>query len=388
MKEFFSLKDFDLRNKRVLVRVDYNVQMEKGRVLNDSRIRASLPTLRYLCDAGAKIIIVTHLGRPDGKQVEELRTDPLAKRLGELIGTEVRKTGLPIDKAKPEIEGLKSGSILMLENIRFYPEEEKNDREFAKKLAALAEFYVNDAFGVSHRDNSSVSAITEFLPSCAGLLLEKELTTLGKILQNPEKPFYAIIGGAKLETKIPVIENLARIADKILLGGAMIFSFYKAQGLETGQSLVGEKEIPLAKGILDKFKDKIVLPIDVVLDDLTSVDTKSIPKDAAGLDIGIRSIRTFASTLQDAKTVLWNGPMGKFEQKPFDAGTTTLARIISQLSATTIVGGGETVAAIEAAGLSDRFTLVSTGGGATLEFLEGKELPAIAALRKNYLRGA
>jgi phosphoglycerate kinase len=386
MKTFFSLKDFDVRNKRVLVRVDYNVPLKDGRVANDNRIRASLPTINYLLDNHAKIILVTHIGRPDGKPDNALKTDAVAEQLSALIGRSVKKSDSSLDRVRGEVEKLGPGEILMLENIRFWPEEERNDRDFGRKLASLAELYVNDAFAVCHRDNASVSAITEFLPSCAGLLLERELTTLGNLLESPERPFYAVIGGAKLETKIPVIESLAKRTDKILVGGAMIFSFFRALGYETGKSLVGEKEIPLAKTLIESYRDKIMLPVDVVLDDLTSVNVKSIPGDAAALDIGIRTVRTFASTLADAKTVVWNGPLGKFEQKPFDSGTMTLAKIIGGLQATTVVGGGETVQALEEAGLADKFTLVSTGGGACLEFLEGKELPAIAALKRNYLR--
>ncbi|MFH1511232.1 MAG: phosphoglycerate kinase [Candidatus Woesearchaeota archaeon] len=377
------LRDMDVSKKRVFYRVDYNVTLKGGEVANDRKIRATIPSLNYLLEHEARIILVTHLGQPEGNTVQSLRTDILAKKLSEILAKEVRKTQAGLDDIKKEVGRMQPKEILMLENIRFYPEEEKNDRAFAEKLAELAEIFVNDAFGVSHRENSSFCAITEFLPSCAGLLIEKEMQTLGKIVKNPKKPFYVIIGGAKLETKIPVIEEMARICDRIFLGGAMIFPFLRSQGYGTGTSLVHESEIPLAKKLLKKHKGKIVLPTDIVMDNLGITMVKSIPSDSAGQDIGPQACRYYAEAMHDAKTVVWNGPLGKFEDKPFDAGTNYIAKVLSKLHATTVIGGGETVTAIENAGLFDSFTLVSTGGGATLEFLEGKKLPAIKALERN-----
>jgi phosphoglycerate kinase len=374
------LGDMDFQGKRVLLRVDYNVAIESGRVANDNKLRQSIPTIEYLLNKGSKIILVTHIGRPDGEAKEELRTHTVAARLGQLMGLNVKESTATIDKANQDVGRLQPGEIIMLENIRFYPEEEKNDMEFAKKLASLADVYVNDAFAVSHRDNASVCAITRFLPSCAGLLLEKEVNALSGLLENPAKPFVLAIGGAKLETKIPVIENMAKKADKIILGGAMIFPFYRAKGFGTGKSLMSEKEVALAKNLLEMHAGKIILPTDVVLDNGEEAECNQIPNDRAGLDIGHRSIELFRYALREAKTVVWNGPLGKFEDKRFAKGTYELARIISALKATTVVGGGETVAAVEDLGLMDKFTHVSTGGGAALEFLEGKKLPGIIAL--------
>ncbi|MFH0977763.1 MAG: phosphoglycerate kinase [Candidatus Woesearchaeota archaeon] len=372
------LKEAQIDGKRVLLRVDYNVVVDNGKIVNDNRLKATLPTLQYLMQNHAKTIIVTHMGRPDGKTNDKYRLDPVAKHLGTLLAIDVKKCSL--EEAQEAISSMKAGDVIMLENIRFYPEEEKNDREFARRLAALADTYVNDAFAVCHRDNASVSAITEFLPSFAGLLLEKEVKNLSGVLDNPEKPYFAIIGGAKLETKIAVIENLAKRTDKVLLGGAMIFPFYRAKGYETGKSLIAEKEVPLAKKLLDELGRKLLLPTDIVLDNGETVECNNIPKERAGLDIGHRTLARFAYAMRNAKTVVWNGPMGKFEDKAFAKGTIELAKVVSELQATTVIGGGETVAAVEEAGLTEKFTLVSTGGGAALEFLEGKKLPGIAAL--------
>jgi len=376
-----KLSDANLEGKKVIVRVDYNVPLgDDGKVLNDSRIRATLPTIQFMRDKSAKIILVTHIGRPDGKVVERYRTKNVAFALQYVLRKEVKYSPLPIEQVKKEVDKLKPGEILMLENIRFYPEEEKNDRTFAKKLASLGDVFVNDAFAVCHRANASVSAITEFLPSYPGLLLEKEISALSTALDSPKHPFVVVIGGSKLETKIPVIENLAKKADKVLLGGAMIFPFYKSMGLEIGKSLVDDNELPLAKKLHESYHEKIVLPKDIVLDDNNVVSFEAIPKDRAGLDIGKRTISSFSGFLRSAKTVVWNGPMGKFEDKLFAKGTYEIAKAIADSTGFTVVGGGETVTAIEDLNLQDNFSHISTGGGATLEFLEGKKLPGIVAL--------
>ncbi|MFC1691623.1 phosphoglycerate kinase [Nanoarchaeota archaeon] len=390
MPEYKTLEDFDFLGQKVLVRVDFNVPIDKqGNITNDKRIRAVLPTIKYLLDNGVEqIILMSHMGRPKGQVIEELRLTKVGEKLSELLGmpVDIFDECIGIDKEVNQSEE----RIILLENLRFHKEEKNNDAEFAKKLSNLADIYVNDAFGVSHRAHASVEAITKFLPSCAGLLVEKELEIMGKALAEPKKPFVSILGGAKISTKIGVIENLIPKVDRILLGGAMIFTFYKAMGLEIGNSLVEEDQIETAKNILEKGRDKIILPIDIVCAkeitdeaDTITVEYDKILPGWIGLDIGPKTIDEFENTLKEAKTIVWNGPLGAFETKQFAVGTNEVAKLISELDAVSIIGGGDSAAAIEKLGIEEKFTHISTGGGASLEFLEGKELPAIKALQDN-----
>lgn len=392
-----TLKDMDFRNKRVLVRFDYNVPMKNGKVENDKRIKASLPTIKYLIAKQAKIIIMTSVGRPEGID-ESLRTNDIALKLGQMLGITVKKSNDCIgDVAKKDVEALKPGEVLLLENLRFYAEEESNDPSFAKQLSSLGDIYVNDAFANSHREHASMYGITKFIPSCAGILLEKEVNTILEIMESPKKPFVVIIGGAKLETKIPVINKLLKKADKILLGGAMVFNFYKAQGLEIGKSKYDKDQLLLAKELAKKAGDKLILPIDIVIADginqmayTETVDIESIKKDLYGLDIGLKTVKMFADEIADAKTIMWNGPMGVYEIDKFAKGTNELAKAIAKVDAIKVVGGGDSVAAIEKLGMEDKFTLVSTGGGASLTLIEKGTLPGIKALedaaKKNKLK--
>ncbi len=381
-----TLKEFDFNNKRVLVRFDYNVPMENGIVQNDKRIKASLPTINYLLEKKAKIIIMTSAGRPKGKVVEELRTTDIAKKLSLLLGKEVKKANDCIgSEVEQSVAELNPGDILLLENLRFHPEEEKNDEEFAKSLAKLGDIYVNDAFANSHREHASMHAITKFLPGCVGLLVEKELSTILNAVENPERPFVVLIGGAKLETKIPIIKKMLEKADKVLVGGAMMFSFYKARGLEVGKSKFEAEFVDIAKELLEE--DKLLLPTDVVVASEVSEDAESetvsydnMPTDKMGLDVGPDTVRVFSEELKKAKTIMWNGPMGVFEIEKFAIATNELGKVIADIDAVKIVGGGDSVAAIERAGLEDKFTLVSTGGGASLKLIEKGTLPALKAL--------
>ena len=394
--EKLSIADIALRDKRVLVRVDFNVPLdEKGEVANDKRIVASLPTIRKIMEDGGKAILMSHLGRPKGKRVPEMSLAPVAKRLEKLLGKPVKFVN---DCIGPEVEkavsGLKSGECLLLENLRFYPEEEKNDPEFAKKLAGLGDVYVNDAFGTAHRAHASTEGVTKYFKQCAaGYLMQSELKYLGLALANPQRPFVAVLGGAKISGKIDVITNLMDKVDSILIGGGMAFTFYKAMGKEIGKSLLEPDKVDLAKQILDKAKEKQVgffLPVDVVIaseakEDASTqvVASDAIPPDMQGLDIGPKTLREFSSELDQAKTVVWNGPMGVFEVGKFAAGTIGIARELAKITekgATTIVGGGDSASAVSKAGLKDKLSHISTGGGASLEFLEGKTLPGVAAL--------
>lgn len=387
-----TVSDLDMAGKRVLVRVDFNVPLQDGEVADDSRIRAALPTIEYLRRQGARVILVSHLGRPKGQVVEGLRMAPVARRLGELLGTEVKTVPACVG---PEVEAaaarLNDGDVLLLENVRFYPGEEKNDPEFAKQLAAVADAYVNDAFGTAHRAHASTVGVAKLLPAAAGFLIQKELEFLGRALENPERPFLAILGGAKVSDKIGVIRNLLPKVDAIAIGGGMAYTFLKAQGLEVGKSIVDEERIELAKELLDEAKERgvaILLPVDVVVADKFGedaarqvVDVSEIPADWQGLDIGPKTRKLFAKEIARAKTVVWNGPMGVFEWAPFAEGTEEVARAMADSGAVTIVGGGDSAAAVAQYGLTDKMSHVSTGGGASLEFLEGKELPGIAALQ-------
>lgn len=389
---FKTLKDFNFDNKKVLLKVDFNVPLdEQGNITSDKKISASIPTIEFLVKHNAKVIIISHLGRPKGKE-EKLKMDKIAARLESLIGRKVKKLDDCIGKIVEDyISDMQPGEIVMLENVRFYPEEISPDdltrERFAEKLAKLADIYVNNAFAVSHRKQASVYDITKFLPSCAGLLMEKEINTLSKIL-NPEKPFYAIIGGIKISDKIAVINNLLNKANKILLGGAMIFTFYKSKGYETGRSIVENDKIHLATLLMKN--PNIVLPKDVVIAQdnredakYTIVDYNKIIPSYIGLDIGPKTIEEYKEILKDAKTIVWNGPMGKFEWKNFSKGTNEIAKFLATLKAHIVIGGGDTGSAIAKLGIAEKF-YISTGGGAALEFLEGAKLPGILALEENF----
>ncbi|GEA17871.1 phosphoglycerate kinase [Moorella sp. E306M] len=386
-----TLKDLELHNKRVLVRVDFNVPLEAGRVTDNTRIRAALPTIQYLIDHGARVILMSHLGRPKGKVKEELRLDPVARELEGLLGRPVHKVN---DCIGPEVEAavaaLKPGEVLLLENLRFYPEEEKNDPEFARKLASLADLYVNDAFGAAHRAHASTEGVAHYLPAAAGFLLQKEIETLGKALADPERPFVAIIGGAKVSDKISVIRNLLTKVDTLIIGGGMANTFLRAKGYAMGRSLVEEDQVPLAQELMATAEQqgvKMLLPRDLVVAQEFKADAphqvvaaSAVPDGWMALDIGPETAQDFANALTGARTVVWNGPMGVFEMEPFAHGTEAVARAVAAVDGMTIVGGGDSVAAVEKVGVAAKIGHISTGGGASLEFLEGKALPGVVAL--------
>ena len=394
MKKCISdLKDEELKGKKVLVRVDFNVPMDKQQnITDDMRIRAALPTIRYLIDRGAMVILVSHLGRPDGV-TEGLRMNPIAKRLEELLGKKVIKLNDCIGKeVETAISRMVSGEIVMLENVRFHPEEEENDAAFSKQLAALADVYVNDAFGTAHRAHASTEGVAHILPGVCGFLIRKELEVMGKSLDNPQRPFVAIIGGAKVSSKIMVIRNLAQKVDTLIIGGGMIYTFLKAQGLEVGKSLVEEKFIEQAKGIWAELKAmtrlKLIIPVDVVIATELAAGAPSqvvpidrIPADMMGVDIGPETVERFKEAIRTAGTIIWNGPVGVFEIEEFARGTNEIAKALASSKAVTIIGGGDSASAVEKAGVADQITHISTGGGASLEYLEGKALPGIAILQ-------
>ena len=391
LTNIMTVRDVDVSGKRVLVRVDFNVPMDKaGNISDDTRIRASLPTVKYLIDRGARVVLISHLGRPDGQVVEKLRLAPIARRLSDLLGRPVQMAPDTIGaEAEAKVREMKPGDVLLLENVRFYPQEEKNDPDFVRKLAALGDLYVNDAFGTAHRAHASTAGIAEFLPAVAGLLVEKEVVTMGRALEEPARPFDAIIGGAKVSTKIGVLENLLDKVDYLLIGGGMANTFLAAQGYEVGKSLLEKDQIDLARDLILRGNEKVVLPIDVMVADALSADASrkvvsvdAVPPGWMIVDIGPRTIERFRSFVEKAKTIVWNGPMGVFEIAPFAAGTRAIAEALAASNAVTIVGGGESVAAVEQMGVADKITHVSTGGGATLEFLEGRVLPGVAVLRR------
>ncbi len=383
-----TVRDLDLGGKRVLMRVDFNVPMADGVVTDDKRIRAALPTIQYVLDHGASLILMSHLGRPKGGPDPEFSLAAAAEALSKLLD---RPVLMAPDSVGPEVEALakalKPGQVLMLENVRFHPEEEKNDAAFARQLAALGDVYVNDAFGSAHRAHASTEGVAKYLPAASGFLMEQELEYLGKATDNPAHPFVAILGGAKISDKIAVIENLLKKCDTLIIGGGMANTFLVAKGYDMGDSLVEEGAVATAKDLLASSGDKIMLPVDVVVADkfdadaeMKIVDADKVPAGWRVLDIGPKSIAAFSDVLKQAKLVVWNGPMGVFEFPRFAEGTFAIARVLGDSGAITVIGGGDSASAVKKAGVAKKMTHVSTGGGASLEFLEGKELPGVAAL--------
>ena len=392
-----TIKDVDLKSKRLLMRVDFNVPLDENQnITDDRRIQASLPTIQYAVNQGARVILMSHLGRPKGKVVPSMSLQPVARRLGELLGKEVK---FAPDCVGPEVErlamGLKDGDVLLLENVRFHKEETENDPEFSKQLAKLGEIYANDAFGSAHRAHASTIGVTHYFTKCvSGFLMEKELTYLGEALTSPKRPFVALLGGAKVGDKIPVIENLLKKVDRLLIGGGMAYTFLKAQGKEIGKSLLDEENIDFAKRILKESFNKILLPVDCLVSDEFDFGTRhvgkteivpvdQIPSEWVALDIGSQTIDAFSKACKEAKTIVWNGPMGVFEIDVTARGTFAIASLLADLTekgAITVIGGGDSASAVKKAGVADKMSHVSTGGGASLEFLQGKELPGVAAL--------
>ncbi|MEI4830003.1 phosphoglycerate kinase [Bacillus sp. FJAT-53711] len=387
-----SIRDVDLKGKRVFCRVDFNVPMKEGKITDETRIRAALPTIQYLVEQGAKVILASHLGRPKGQVVEEMRLAPVAVRLGELLGKDVKKADEAFGPAVQEmVAAMNEGDVLVLENVRFYAGEEKNDAELAKEFAALADIFVNDAFGAAHRAHASTAGIADYLPAVSGFLMEKELEVLGKALSNPDRPFTAIIGGAKVKDKIGVIRHLLDKVDNLIIGGGLAYTFVKASGHEIGKSLCEDDKIELAKEFIQLAKEKGVnfyMPVDcVVADDFSEtanrqvVDIDSIPADWEGLDIGPKTSAIYADVIKNSKLVVWNGPMGVFEMAPFAEGTKAVGQALADAEGTySVIGGGDSAAAVEKFGMADKMSHISTGGGASLEFMEGKELPGVVCL--------
>ena len=387
-----TVRDIDVKGKRVLVRCDFNVpQDEEGNITDNRRIVSSLPTIKYLIENGAKVILCSHLGRPKGEVKKEFSLAPVAKELSKQLNIEVKLADDIIgESAKKLVSEMKDGEVVLLENVRFDAREEKNDPEFAKQLASLAEIYVNDAFGTSHRAHASTAGVADYLPAVSGFLIEKELDFMGNALENPTRPFVAILGGKKVSDKIGVINALLEKVDTLIIGGGMAYTFFKAQGYEVGKSLCELDKLDLAKELMEKAKNKgvkLMLPIDTKIGKEFDINTESktvkcteIPADWEGFDIGEESIKIFSEELRKAKTVVWNGPLGLFEFPQFAIGTNSIAKVLSEIDATTIIGGGDSSAAVKKAGLQDKMTHISTGGGASLEFLEGKKLPGIECL--------
>ena len=389
-----TVRDIGVSGKKVLVRCDFNVPLDKetGKITDNRRIRAALPTIQYLLDNNAKVILCSHLGRPKGEVNPKYSLKPVAEELSRLLDKEVKLAKDVIgEDAKALTSNMSEGDIVLLENVRFHSEEEKNDSEFSRALASFAQIYVNDAFGTSHRAHSSTAGVAEFLPAVSGFLIEKELEFLGGALENPERPFVAILGGAKVSDKIGVIENLIDKVDTLIIGGGMAYTFFKAQGLNIGTSICEEDKLDLAKSLLEKAEEKgvkLLLPVDNKVakefsndSEYIEVPSDKIPDGYMGMDIGTHTIEKFKEVLKDAKTVVWNGPLGVFEFEKFAEGTNEVAKILARLDSTTIIGGGDSAAAIEKLGLADKMTHISTGGGASLEFLEGKTLPGIDCLQ-------
>ncbi|HLF75019.1 MAG TPA: phosphoglycerate kinase [Anaerolineales bacterium] len=383
-----TVKDIDLKGKRVLMRVDFNVPMQDGKVTDDKRIRASLPTIKYVLDQGASLILMSHLGRPKGGPDPVFSLRPASEALASLLGIPVK---MAPDTVGPEVEALakelQPGGVLMLENTRFHAGEEKNDLELAKQMAALADIYVNDAFGSAHRAHSSTEGVARFLPAVSGFLMEQELEYLGRATSNPERPYIAILGGAKISDKILVVETLLAQADKLIIGGSMANTFLAARGLNMQDSLVEESSLETARSIMEKSGDKLILPVDAVIADKFDaeansqvVDVEEIPAGWRMLDVGPKTLELYKQALNGARLIVWNGPVGVFEMPKFAKGTFALAKLLAESGATTVIGGGDSASAVKKAGVAKQMTHVSTGGGASLEFLEGKELPGVAAL--------
>ena len=388
-----SVKDIDVAGKKVLVRCDFNVPLKEGVITNDKRIVAALPTIKYLKENGAKVILCSHLGRPKGEWLPEFSLAPVAKRLSELLECEVRMSKDVIGEDAKDISAtLKEGEVALLENVRYYKEETKNAPEFAKELASLAEIFVNDAFGTAHRAHASTTGVADYIPAVCGFLIQKEIDVMGKALDNPVRPFVAVLGGAKVSDKIGVITNLLEKVDTLIVGGAMAYTFLKAEGHNVGISLCEEDKLELACELLAKAKEKgvsLLLPVDHIAADKfdenaepVAVEGKDIPEGLMGMDIGPKSVELFKDAVKNAKTVIWNGPMGVFEFKNFAGGTFAVAEAIAETDCISIIGGGDSVAAVTKLGFADKMTHISTGGGASLEFLEGLELPGIAALNE------
>ena len=389
-----TVKDIDVKGKKALVRCDFNVPMKDGVITDDIRIVSALPTIRYLIDGGAKVILMSHLGRPDGEPKKEFTLAPVAERLSQLLGTEVvfiSSDRVVDDKVKEAASDLKDGQVMLLENVRFRKEETKNGADFARELSELGDFFVNDAFGTAHRAHASTAGVADYLPAVSGFLIEKEVKFLGNAVENPKRPFVAIMGGAKVGDKIPVIENLLKKVDTLIIGGGMAYTFFKAQGLEIGTSILDKDNVNLAAVLLEKAAAAgvtILLPVDCVCGREFKNDTEfgiypndKIPSDMMGLDIGPETVKVYGKVIKDAATVVWNGPMGVFEMPNFAKGTRAVAEALAESSAVTVIGGGDSAAAVEQFGLADKMTHISTGGGASLEFLEGKVLPGIAVIQ-------
>ncbi len=383
-----TVRDIDLKNKRALMRVDFNVPMQDGKVTDDKRIRAALPTIKYILEQNASLILMSHLGRPKSASDSEFSLRPAAETLSSLLEMPVQMAPDCIgEEVEKMAKALKPKQVLMLENTRFHPEEEKNDLEFAKKLAALGEVYVNDAFGSAHRAHASTEGVARFLPAVSGFLMEQELEYLGRAVANPEHPYIAILGGAKISDKILVVENLLAKCDKLIVGGGMANTFLSAQGLNMQDSLVEQESIEIAKSILGKSANKLILPVDAVIADKFDanantqiVDVDKIPAGWRMLDVGPKTLARYQEALKDAKLIVWNGPVGVFEMPKFAEGTFALAKMLAESKAITVIGGGDSASAVKKAGVAKQMTHVSTGGGASLEFLEGKELPGVKAL--------
>ena len=388
-----TIRDIDLKGKRAVVRCDFNVPLKDGKITDDNRIRAALPTITYLTEHGAKVILMSHLGRPKGEPKAEFSLSPVAERLSQLLDCDVKFKSCPTvicDTIRDMAEGLADGEVMLLENVRFRKEETDNDADFAKELASLGEVFVQEAFGTAHRAHASTAGIADYLPAVSGFLIEKEVKFLGEALENPKRPFVAIMGGAKVGDKSPVIRNLLKKVDTLIIGGGMAYTFFKSMGLEIGTSILDEDNIGLACELLKEAEEagvKLLLPVDVTAakefsndSETAVVDREAIPADMMGLDIGPKTVELYRQALKDAATVVWNGPVGVFEMPAFEKGTRAIAEILAESNAVTIIGGGDSAAAAEQFGLADKMTHISTGGGASLEFLEGKVLPGIAVI--------
>lgn len=390
-----TVKDIVVKDKKVIVRCDFNVPLSDGRITDDTRIKAALPTVKYLLDQGAAVILMSHLGRPNGEAKAEFTLKPVADRLAELLGIEIKFAQSDIvvdDSVKAEAAALRGGQLMLLENVRFRKEETKNGAEFAKELASLADIFVNDAFGTAHRAHASTAGIADYLPAVSGFLIEKEVEFLGNAVENPKRPFVAIMGGAKVGDKISVIKNLLQKVDTLIIGGGMAYTFYKSMGYEIGTSILDEGSIELAAELLKEAEAKnvkMLLPIDVVCGkefknetEIAVCGRENMPADMMGLDIGPATVKLYKNEIKNAATVVWNGPMGVFEMPNFAKGTYEVAKALAESDAITVIGGGDSAAAVEQFGLASEMTHISTGGGASLEFLEGKELPGIAVLEE------